>query len=477
MAWYQRLLLVSLVLLIVVGGAAATLAQPPTPAQAPYTLYFPVMGRSGATPIFGIETWANALGSSSELRTQAANLGATWIRLNSVRWDLVQPEENGPYNWAALQSFERDLAAARQAGLTPTVIIRGSPRWATIVPSNCAAIKDEYFPAYAAFVEALVTRYRDQVQYWEFGNEPDIDPILLAPDQIFGCWGDIRDPYYGGDRYGRMLKAVAPAVRRANPQAQIILGGLLLDRPDTTDPTRGKPERFFEGVLRAGAADAFDIVAFHGYPSFTGRYPLDHDIQANSVWTPLGGVTLGKARFLREVMSRYGVDKPLWLNETSLLCTNCSDFLFPTFSIAQADHVVRVMARAAGNQIDMVAWYTLNGPGWRNSGLLDAQNQPRPVFIAMQHMIQLTRGYQQVAIIDYGQPEVLEGYRFTNGPREIDVLWSRSDETQTIRIPADQFVKATSLDGVELDESLMQRVGDEFQVTVGFTPIFIERRK
>ncbi|MBP1465172.1 cellulase family glycosylhydrolase [Candidatus Chloroploca sp. M-50] len=477
MAWYQRLLLVSLVLLIVVGGAAATLAQPPTPAQSPYTLYFPVMGRSGATPIFGIETWPNALANSDALRTQAANLGATWVRLNSVRWDLVQPEENGPYNWAALQNFERDLAAARQAGVTPTVIIRGSPRWATIVPSNCAAIKDEAFPAYAAFVEALVSRYRDQVQYWEFGNEPDIDPVLLQPDQIFGCWGDIRDPYYGGDRYGRMLKAVAPAVRRANPQAQIILGGLLLDRPDTTDPTRGKPERFFEGVLRAGAADSFDIVAFHGYPSFTGRYPLDHDLQANSVWTPLGGVTLGKARFLREVMSRYGVDKPLWLNETSLLCTNCSDLLFPTFSIAQADHVVRVMARAAGNQIDMVAWYTLNGPGWRNSGLLDGQNRPRPVFIAMQHMIRLTRGYQQVEIIDYGQPEAIEGYRFTNGPRQIDVLWSRSAENQTVSIPVGQFFMATSLDGVELDESLMQRVGDEFHVTIGFTPIFIERRK
>ncbi|NCC35451.1 MAG: hypothetical protein EOM24_26075, partial [Chloroflexia bacterium] len=205
MAWYQRLLLVSLVLLIVIGGAAATLAQPPAPVQSPYTLYLPVMGRSGATPIFGVETWANALAGSSALRTQATNLGATWVRLNSVRWDLVQPEENEPYNWAALQSFERDLAAARQAGLTPTVIIRGSPRWATIVPSNCAAIKDEALPAYAAFVEALVTRYRDQVQYWEFGNEPDIDPVLLQPDQIFGCWGDIRDPYYGGDRYGRML--------------------------------------------------------------------------------------------------------------------------------------------------------------------------------------------------------------------------------------------------------------------------------
>ncbi|PDV97330.1 cellulase family glycosylhydrolase [Candidatus Chloroploca asiatica] len=477
MTWYQRLLLVSLVLLIVSGGAAATLAPPHAQAQSPSMLYIPVIRHSGTMPLFGVETWPNALANSATLRTQAANLGATWVRLNSVRWDLVQPEENGPYNWAALQNFERDLAAARQAGLIPTVIIRGAPRWATVVPSNCAAIKDEYFPAYAAFVEALVSRYRNQVQYWEFGNEPDIDPVLLQTDQIFGCWGDLRDPYYGGERYGRMLKAVAPAVRRANPQAQIIIGGLLLDRPVTTDPTQGKPERFFEGVLRAGAADAFDILAFHGYPSFAGRYPVDHDVQANSVWTPLGGVTLGKARFLREVMSRYGVNKPLWLNETSLLCTNCPDPLIQIFYIAQADHVVRVIARAAGHQIDMVTWYTLNGPGWRNSGLLDGQNRPRPVFTAMQHMIQLTRGYQQVDIIDYSQPEAIEGYQFTNGPRQIDVLWSRSTENQTIRLPADQFVMATSLDGLELDETLVQRVGDEIHVTVGFTPIFIERRK
>jgi hypothetical protein len=41
-------------------------------------------------------------------------------------------------------------------------------------------------------------------------------------------WGDISDPYYGGRYYGEMLMAVAPAMRAADPQVVIWLGGLLL---------------------------------------------------------------------------------------------------------------------------------------------------------------------------------------------------------------------------------------------------------
>ena len=32
------------------------------------------------------------------------------------------------------------------------------------------------------------------VHYWELGNEPDVDPILVNSSSGFGCWGDIDDP-------------------------------------------------------------------------------------------------------------------------------------------------------------------------------------------------------------------------------------------------------------------------------------------
>lgn len=447
----------------------------------------PSQHQSSDVPLFGVETSRNVLGRSDVVQTRAAELGTFWLRLNSVRWDEVQPTPDSAYDWSVLSGLEADLAMARELGMEPTVIIRGSPHWATVFPSNCAAVKEESFPAFAAFIEALVTRYRDQVQYWEFGNEPDADPRLVAIDQVYGCWGNIDDPYYGGEHYGRMLQAVAPAVRRANPNAQIVIGGMMLDRPETTDPTKGKPERFFEGILRSGAADSFDIVAFHSYPFFA-RLGYDHDlglfdpeiIVFDDRWGSLGGFSIGKVKFLREVMDRYDVEKPLWLNEAGLVCHSRDDHCdpeLPEHFQAQADHIVRLVARAAAHDVRMVTWYTLNGPGWRGAGLLDRSQEPRPAFVAYRHMVATLQGYQYVGPIDYGQSDTIEGYRFHKDATVVDLLWSKSTITHTVTLPADQVVSVTTLDGTELSPSLDATSDGTIELFVGFDPVYIERRK
>jgi hypothetical protein len=42
----------------------------------------------------------------------------------------------------------------------------------------------------------------------------------------------VSDPVtlnFGGEYYGNMLKIVYPAIKSADPQAQVLVGGLLLD--------------------------------------------------------------------------------------------------------------------------------------------------------------------------------------------------------------------------------------------------------
>ena len=52
------------------------------------------------------------------------------------------------------------------------------------------------------------------VKYWEIWNEPDIPAGSISdPDQPGGCWGDPADPYYGGQKYGEMLKAVYGTIK------------------------------------------------------------------------------------------------------------------------------------------------------------------------------------------------------------------------------------------------------------------------
>ncbi|MEJ2207683.1 MAG: cellulase family glycosylhydrolase, partial [Anaerolineae bacterium] len=213
------------------------------------------------------------------LMTKAVDLRANWVRLNQrISWRDLQPAEGAAIDWSQLADFEDELRALKANGMTPMVIVDNHPEWATIEAygadgqrSWCAAIRPDKYNAFAQFMRELVTRYKvDEfdVHYWELGNEPDVDPALVKGSSNFGCWGDIDDPYYGGEVYGEMLKVVTPAIRSEDPRARLMVGGLLLDRPLTTDPNLGRPELFLEGILRAGGGDYFDILAFHAYPSY-----------------------------------------------------------------------------------------------------------------------------------------------------------------------------------------------------------------
>ena len=458
------LLLILTVTLIYVPPAARSQGM-----QKTYQTYLPLVTRMGVPSIFGFEASPAVMGSSPLVADKARQLGAHWSRMNIISWREVQPTPSRTYNWGALAAFEQDLAANVALKLEPVVIIDDSPAWATILPTACGAIKDDQLAAFAAFMEALVNRYKDRVRYWELGNEPDVDPGLVSKDSVFGCWGDQTDPYYGGERYGRMLNVVAPAIRRADPGATIVTGGLLLDHTNPGQPGNKDPSNFLEGILRANAANSFDVVAYHAYPSYR-NVQVDYDLETGNAWNPYGGWTVGKARFIQAIMQRYGVNKPLWLNETGLLCSSSTaTCATPAFFQAQADYVVRVMSRAAAEGIQQMSWYTLDGPGWRNAALLDGNQQPRPVYTAYQHLIQRVGQHFGAKATTYSA--ATEAYRYDKGPTVVDVVWSRSSAVQTISVPGDRFRAAYTRDGAPVNT----QPGATIQIGVGFSPIYIER--
>ncbi|MCP4361186.1 MAG: glycoside hydrolase family 5 protein, partial [Chloroflexi bacterium] len=269
---------------------------------------------------FGTETQYTYFPNST-IFTRAEELGVSWIRLNGmISWRALQPNEGDPIDWSMLSDFEDGLRTLKAAGIIPIVIADDYPAWATIEPNSCGAIRTDKFAAYADFVAQLADRYKTDefnVHHWELGNEPDVDPSLVITNNVWGCWGDIDDPYYGGEHYGEMLKVMTPAVKAANSNAKVWIGGLLLDSPNSeeTNPGRGRPELFLQGILEAGAAPYFDIVAFHFYVPYTS-FRQDHDNGGGGGrWDEMGGGVLGKTSFLRNIMQQYGVTKPLFLNE------------------------------------------------------------------------------------------------------------------------------------------------------------------
>jgi hypothetical protein len=337
---------------------------------------------------------------------------------------------------------EAILRNASAGGLRVVATIQFAPEWAHKLPGRyCGPIDEQALGAFAQFLSAAVSRYSVppyNIHHWELGNEPDIDPSLVDARSGHGCWGDQSLPYYGGGYYAEMLKQVYPAIKAADPQAQVLIGGLLLDC-DPTHPPEGKdckPALFLEGILRNGGGNYFDIVSFHGYPLYNGSLELDRHFVG---WGYRGGVVLGKVDFLREVMSAYGVDKPIMHTEGALLCPELLvDHCAPpttAFYESQADYAVWLHTRNLAAGVEATFWFRLKGPAWRHCNLLTRQQQPKPVYHALRTLS------QQLTGATYSKPVTLfaelEGYEFTSSHKRIWVLWSPDGAAHAVSLPTE----------------------------------------
>ncbi len=191
----------------------------------------------------------------------------------------------------------------------------------------------------------------------------------------------------------------------------------------------------------------------------------------------MGGGVLGKTSFLRNIMQQYGVTKPLFLNEMGLMCAPtiagvpvewCNPPNADFFEM-QADHLVKVYTRGISTDLQGLVWYTLNGPGWRNSGLLDGSQQPRPAFYAYQQLTQILDHALYAGTVPY--IEGVEAHAFEKAGSIIQVMWATTDTSYTISVSQAQFVGAYDRSGEDI---LPVTNGSNYEFTVTFEPMYIE---
>jgi hypothetical protein len=271
-----------------------------------------------------------------------------------------------------------------------------------------------------------------------------------------------------------MLKVVAPAIRAANPAAKIWFGGLLLDSPNTSEPGRGRPELFLQGALLAGAAPHFDILPYHAYTPYLNKI-VDPDNPPGTQWVSRGGRVLGKARFLRELMQPFGVDKPLFLNETALMCPDqelpYSAWCNPpqvSFYSMQANYLVRAFTRALSTRVIGVLWYSLNGPGWRYTGLLGKNNSHTLAYDAFKVLSGQLRNTEYLGPLSLGKG--IEAYEFGRFGQRVRVLWAIEDQSLAVFVPKADFVAAADRSGKPVAPIAS---GDNYLFVVGFDPLYL----
>jgi len=255
------------------------------------------------------------------------------------------------------------------------------------------------------------------VEYFEMYNEPDAGVEINA---TFGhsYWG----PF--GDQYAAMLCAVYPAVKAANPDAQVLLGGIAYDN-FLDDQGNGAFVREFLGdVLAAGGGSCFDVMNFHYYPVF------------EATWAPYGPGISGKANYLRANYSLVG--KPMAVTESGWHSDEYSSW--PSTETMQARYVIKLFTQARNSDFLALTWWTWIDPGggYAANGLLTGDLQPKLAYYAYQDAAERLGTAAFVASANLGHTAV-QAYRFVSPESHpFYVLWSDDEVWHQVSLPFSQ---------------------------------------
>lgn len=395
-----------------------------------------------------------------------------WVRYNELLWSEIEPVP-GERHWEVMTVMDEELRLLGSSGKNAILVVRSTPDWAQLYPGVlCGPVKPEAMQQFAEFMHDLVRRYSRApfgVKYWELGNEPDVDPSLVRPSAQYGCWGDQTDPYYGGGYYAEMLKVVYPAIKRADPQAVVLLGGLLLNcNPELPggcpDPASAQMARFLEGVLRNGGGDFFDVVSFHAYDGYWQELGKYSNSGFGTSWRTTGPVVTAKARFIRGVLERYGAAEKLLINTESAVM-NYGDSCDINCELTKAYYVPQLYAATAAEGLVASIWYSLYS-GWRHVTMHDLQGNPLPVYDAYLVAYRELREAQFVREVG-GYPEV-KVYEFERHGSKVWIVWALSEAALQLTIPGQV---QSAWDPLGAPEAV-----NGSTVTVTLKPIYVEWR-
>lgn len=233
-----------------------------------------------------------------------AATGVTYAKPQLVYgiWGNLEPER-GRYVWGPLDAVVQEYEAAGFTGLQ--ILLSAESPWAASRQPKLGDLGDtfpqaQYLDDYKAFVTRVVERYD--------ADGTDDMPRLLYPIRHYGIEREFTGFWPGtADEYVRLLHIAYPAVKAADPQAEVLLVALLVgdafdgapgpeesDRRLATTPSFRKSLADIRTIL--AACDAYDIVDFHSLGDYTEIPPT--------------------ADWIRAELARNGCgDRPIWIGD------------------------------------------------------------------------------------------------------------------------------------------------------------------
>lgn len=297
------------------------------------------------------------------------DVGAATARV-TFDWRTVQPTASAPPAFGATDPLVRRLA---EAGLEVFPQFISTPGWLTPNPVTPPLFSGPARSGWRKFLTATVARYGPHGSFWRENPAVPYDPI-----RAWQVWNEPNAPGYFAPRpspsaYAELLRISAAAIRRADPQATIVLAGMF--------QTSGQRPaifswQFLRRLYTLGARANFDVVGVHPY------YP------------DLAGVARQIERMRAVSVSENDSGTPIWVDEigwgsdTTGSKLNLGPDGQATMLRGAFDYILANRLRL---DIGRLIWYPLRDSapaaagacGFCGSeGLLDAQGNPKPAWSA-----------------------------------------------------------------------------------------------
>ncbi len=305
--------------------------------------------------------------TATQLQTLHAEV-ARQLTNGDTLWSAVEPKANA-WNWATTDSMFQSFSSSVEPIADLFSMQYASPN----APWNISGPFEKTMTAEAeTYIRTVVRRYKDSVTYWEIGNEMDhwklLDPGNL--EAIHGKFSDVTEKLptllpsdgYSPAEQGAFFAATANIVREEDPDAILVMPGMSAAQDYQLNT-------WLPGFVAGAGTDAFDIVNYHDYGS----------------WSDMEG----RLSALKASMQTLGIaNKPIWLSETgsSADTTLTQRTNYPNSTVTQAADVIRRLLIAQTNGVSTAIWHTFySSPStgtntWRAYGLLNEHGEESPSY-------------------------------------------------------------------------------------------------
>ncbi len=271
-----------------------------------------------------------------------------------VTWSDLQP---GPHTWDFTR-LDRYVQLAQAHDVELLLTLGMTPQWASSQPNQYpegfldygmgAQAPPARIEDWRKYVQAVATRYKGKIRYYEIWNEPN------------------QPGYFSGDpqQMLRLAKVAYETLKSVDGNNMVVSPSVQCDDPGW---------RWLRKFLAAGGGKYADVMGAHLYVMPRGPEAM-----------------VGQIERVQYLMRIYGIDKPLWNTEAGWGPPN-------SFSSQdeEAAFVIRTVLLNAAAGIGRVYWYSWDNTNWVTLRLTDpVTGVPRQAALAYAQLSQWLAGAQ-----------------------------------------------------------------------------------